>query len=162
MLIDRLEDSRREKEEHAAVPEEASARHELLGALPIRLFDEATRSKDTRVELAAHLDVPVARFGSRRSNADRHEVAVSGRLETSSQGFDVGVRLADVVIRGEDRQNRVGIASAHVSGRPPDARGGVAPDRLGEDVRLRELGQLLLDLRTKRLGGHDQRPLRGK
>jgi hypothetical protein len=64
-----------------------------------------------------------------------------------------------VVIRREHREHGVGILTAHVCGSPGDARGGVAPDRLGEDVLARHAGQRARGRRHQPLVGHDHDPL---
>ena len=127
------------KHKHPAIPQEAPARDELLGALTVRLLDEAARSKYARIQLAAHFDVPVTRLGAGRANANRHVVAVCRGFEAPTKGVGVGFRVADVVVSREDGHHRVWIEPLHVRGRPTDAWGRVATDGLGEDLLRRKL-----------------------
>ena len=48
------------------------------------------------------------------------------------------------------------IESLHMGGGPADARCGVAPHRLGEDLMRLEFGELLRHLVTDLFGGHDE------
>src|SRR6185436_7327069 len=60
-LFQRLQDRGRAPDEDARVPQEASARDELLGARALGLLDEALHAREERALRSAALDVAEAR-----------------------------------------------------------------------------------------------------
>ena len=128
------------EEEHPGVPQVLAAGQVELGPRVVGLLHEPRDVAQRVDDGVSRLDVAVARLGPRRHDADRREVPAPRAVEGGVHGLEEGRLVADEVIGGEDRDERVLVAPEDGVRRPRDARRGVARDRLGQEIRPGELG----------------------
>src|SRR5262249_37232898 len=126
---------RRGEREHAAVPEEAAARDERLGACAVGLLAEAGDLAGTALERRAALDVAEPRLRRGRHDAERREVTPARELERGGRVLAEHFGPGDCVIGGKDEQQRVRAVLACRQRSHRNGRRGVASDRLEDHGR---------------------------
>ena len=132
---------------HAAVPVVLPGGEVGLGALAVRLLHEAghlVRGVSTVGEGHAALDVAVAGFRGVRHDTEGDQMAFIGILLGDADGVVEDRLVIDDMVGGEDQHQRVVAVAGGLEGRESNGRGGVAPDRLKNNVvrQLVELAQL--------------------
>jgi len=129
------------KEEHAAVPEMLAALQEFFGAPTVRLLDEARDLEGVLVDLFSDFDVPETSVRPRRQNSDRGQVVLFRRLDGQGDSRAEACFVGHEVITRQHADDRVRILARDGGSRPTDAGRGVSRNRLGQDLRLGDLGQ---------------------
>ncbi len=151
VLGDRLLHDARAKEEHPRVPEVPPPIDEGLRPIARRLFDEPRHGVHAVADELSELDVPVARLGARREDADRREEVICGRRESALEDGAKGRLVFDEVVGGEDGNERIRIASGDGGCSPADGSCRVPGDGLHEELAVRYL--------RKRLPGRVHEPV---
>lgn len=142
VAFERREDALRRPDEDPGIPQVVARRQVAHGGLQIGLLAERGNRRD--LPGGCGLDIAVARIGTRRADADRHQrIARLGKLHA---GGDVAAELLlvedEVVGRRHDHRRR-GLQRFEAEGRIGDAGGRIAPDGLAQHLLGLQFGELL-------------------
>lgn len=159
VAFERHEDALRRPDEDPGIPQVIARCQVAHGGLQIGLLTERSNRRD--LPGGCGLDIAVARVGTRRADADRHQrIARLGKLHA---GGDVATELLliedEVVGRRHDHRRRR-LQRFEAEGRIGDTRGRIASDGFAQHLLGPELGELLENQLP--VGGirHDQEVLR--
>ncbi|MBV9280318.1 MAG: MFS transporter, partial [Chloroflexi bacterium] len=141
LLTERVQEFARAPDEHAGVPDVVSGLEVLPRRLRVRLFDESANlmrlQAVTPGQLGAQLDVAVAGLRMAGRHADVHHAMLHGQVVGKVERLVERLGFEDDMVGGEDGEDRVAVLPGDAEGRQGDGRGGVAPDRLADDVLRR-------------------------
>ena len=91
----------------------------------------------------ASFDVTVTRFGSRGWDPEDHQIAWStSQIQRGAHELAIACGVGDVTVRRQDGHQRVAVLVLQMNCRERNGRGGVATNRLGENVRGRNSAKL--------------------
>lgn len=159
VAFERRKDALRRPDEDSGIPQVVARRQVAHGGLQIRLLAE--RGNRRNLPGGCGLDIAVARIGTRRADADRHQrIARFGKLHA---GGDVAAELLlveDKVVGRRHDHRRRRLQRFEAEGRIGDTGGRITSDGFAQHLLGPELGELLENQLP--VGGirHDQKVLR--
>ncbi len=81
-------------------------------------------------------DISVTGLWARGRHADDHEISgSSSELQSAAHQIAIGLHVGNVTVRGKDGHQRIAMLALHVQRCEADGRRGIAPGRLGENMR---------------------------
>ena len=140
----------RTPQKHPAIPEVISSGNELGSGFHVGLFCKAAHVQGFSLKQRTRLDIPVARFGAVWTYPKHDNIRARRRnLNSSIERFEVAFLVRNHVVGRKQSEHCIRILTQQQERRQSNGRCSVAANRLGQNLPLRQLRQLLQNRRPQ-------------